>query len=103
MKVFLPSRVKYQINGDFVENPQNQYKTCGKHHISCEYQKILSNKLQRSLMHFTCINWLDGFTSVQKCMTALRCLSYYKGKLPLSEFLVINDNAYRPMFSLSFI
>jgi hypothetical protein len=32
--VFLPSRVKYQINGDFVENPQKLCKTCEKHHIA---------------------------------------------------------------------
>jgi hypothetical protein len=37
---FLLCRVKYQINGDFVENPQNQCKTCGKLHIACEYQEI---------------------------------------------------------------
>jgi hypothetical protein len=37
---FLLCRVKYQINGDFVENPQNQCKICGKLHIACEYQEI---------------------------------------------------------------
>jgi hypothetical protein len=37
---FLLCRVKYHINGDFVENPQNECKTCGKHHIAYEYQEV---------------------------------------------------------------
>jgi hypothetical protein len=35
---FSAPRVKYQNNGDFVENPQNQYTIFWELKISCNYQ-----------------------------------------------------------------
>jgi hypothetical protein len=50
----LSKKVRIKNKGDFVENPENQCKTCGKHHITCEYQYkdyLINYKYHGCILH----------------------------------------------------
>jgi hypothetical protein len=55
-KVFVPPKVKYQHNRDFVKNLWNKCKTCLESYISCHHHGISYNNHQSLCIHITWIN-----------------------------------------------